>query len=281
MDLAEKIGRYPGFNKLVERTVILPNPGRNYQAAAPVLAQEAKLPTLYDPIKIENALNPLLATAYAIVTLLARIRHSSEGHDARSLHSELIVLLKKFEADCKARGIRQEQTIVARYLLCSALDEAVLMTPWGADSGWAQRSLLALFHQETFGGEKFFVILDKLLESPAENIALLELIYICLSLGFQGKYNLLERGADQLALIREQLFQTLIRMRGAPPKQLSLRWQASAMQMRLTRFIPLWVIAASLAALLLLIFAGLRMSMHWSSVATVEQIESLSDINLQ
>lgn len=281
MDLAEKTSRYPGFNKMVERTVILPNPGRNYQVAAPDQAIEANIPAIYDPVKIENALNPLLANAYTLVTVLARIRQSSEHHDVRSLHNELIGALKKFDAEGKAKSIRQEQVLVARYILCTALDEAVLMTPWGAESGWAQRSLLALFHQETFGGEKFFILLDKMLERPSENIAVLELIYVCLSLGFQGKYNLLERGLDHLDQIREQLFQTLIRLRGVPPRELSLRWQSAATDQRLIRFIPMWVIAASITATLCLIFCGLRVGMHLHSTATVAQIEKISDINLQ
>ena len=281
MDLAEKTSRYPGFNKMVERTVILPNPGRNYQAATPDQAIEANIPAIYDPVKIENALNPLLANAYTVVTVLARIRQSSEHQDVRSLHNELISALKKFDAESKAKNIRQEQVLVARYILCTALDEAVLMTPWGAESGWAQRSLLALFHQETFGGEKFFILLDKMLERPSENIAVLELIYVCLSLGFQGKYNLLERGLDHLDQLREQLFQTLIRLRGVPPRELSLRWQSSATNQRLIRFIPMWVIAASITATLCFIFCGLRVGMHLHSTATVEQIERISDINLQ
>ncbi|HET8705295.1 MAG TPA: type IVB secretion system protein IcmH/DotU [Pseudomonadales bacterium] len=281
METAEKTSRYPGFNKLVERTVILPNPGRNYQAVTPESVQAANVPALHDPIKIENALNPILAIAYGIVTLLARIRQCGQEHDARSLHSELIASLKKFDADCKNRGIKQEQNLVARYVLCTALDEAVLMTPWGADSGWAQRSLLALFHQETFGGEKFFVILDKLLERPSENIALLELIYICLSLGFQGKYHLMERGADQLENIREQLFQSLIRLRGAPPRELSLRWRGAETPQRLIRFVPLWVVASVIAASLCVVFAVMRGTMHWSSSATVEQLEHISAKHIQ
>jgi type VI secretion system protein ImpK len=38
----------------------------------------------------------------------------------------------------------------------------VVTSGWGNESEWSQMSLLSRFHQETFGGEKFFQLLDRL-----------------------------------------------------------------------------------------------------------------------
>ena len=46
--------------------------------------------------------------------------------------------------------------------LCAGLDEAVLSTPWGAQSEWAQHPLLVALHREAWGGEKFFEMLDRI-----------------------------------------------------------------------------------------------------------------------
>ena len=43
------------------------------------------------------------------------------------------------------------------------LDEAVLSTPWGGQSEWAQHPLLVALHREAWGGEKFFEMLDRIL----------------------------------------------------------------------------------------------------------------------
>ena len=56
---------------------------------------------------------------------------------------------------------------VSRTMSCSPpamrcalrLDEAVLSTPWGAQSEWAQHPLLVTLHREAWGGEKFFEML--------------------------------------------------------------------------------------------------------------------------
>jgi len=45
------------------------------------------------------------------------------------------------------------------YVLCSLLDETVLGTPWGSESVWAGQGLLIGFHNEAWGGEKFFLAL--------------------------------------------------------------------------------------------------------------------------
>ncbi len=50
--------------------------------------------------------------------------------------------------------------LLARYALCTALDEAVLSTPWGSGGDWGKQSLLITVHNEAWGGEKVFQLLD-------------------------------------------------------------------------------------------------------------------------
>jgi type VI secretion system protein ImpK len=51
---------------------------------------------------------------------------------------------------------------------------------------WSRHSLLVTFHNETWGGEKFFQLLAKLAQNPQQHAHLLELMYYCLALGFEG-----------------------------------------------------------------------------------------------
>ncbi len=55
-----------------------------------------------------------------------------------------------------------------RYILCTFLDEAVMGTPWGANTCWAEHSMLSRFHNETWGGEKVFTILSRLENEPRD-----------------------------------------------------------------------------------------------------------------
>src|SRR5690606_40799872 len=83
-------------------------------------------------------------------------------------------------------GVENSQVMATRYVLCTAIDEAVVTTPWGNESEWSQMSLLSSFHNETFGGEKFFQLLERLSRNPVKHLLMLELMYLCLALGFEG-----------------------------------------------------------------------------------------------
>ncbi|MGC8015905.1 type IVB secretion system protein IcmH/DotU, partial [Salmonella enterica] len=88
---------------------------------------------------------------------------------------------------CQQSGLAYEVIVGARYCLCTALDEAAALTPWGSRGVWSGSGLLVTFHNETWGGEKFFQLLARLSQNPREHIALLELINFCLLLGFEGR----------------------------------------------------------------------------------------------
>ena len=70
------------------------------------------------------------------------------------------------KSSARAAGVPNEIVLAARYVLCAALDEAVLSTPWGAQSEWAQHPLLVALHREAWGGEKFFEMLDRISADP-------------------------------------------------------------------------------------------------------------------
>ena len=82
--------------------------------------------------------------------------------------------------------------MAARYVLCTMLDEAAADTPWGGSGVWGRHSLLAMFHNETEGGEKVFQLMASWPRSPAANRDLLELIYAALALGFEGRYRVID-----------------------------------------------------------------------------------------
>jgi type VI secretion system protein ImpK len=46
--------------------------------------------------------------------------------------------------------------------------------------------MVATFHRETVGGDRFYDLLSRLEQDPGGNIDLLEFMYMCLSLGFEG-----------------------------------------------------------------------------------------------
>jgi type VI secretion system protein ImpK len=169
--------------------------------------------------------------------------------------------------------------ISARYALCAGLDEAVLATPWGSDSEWAQHPLLVTLHREAWGGEKFFEMLDRVLQDPARFIDLMELLYICLAFGFEGKFHLQDRGQNRLHEIQQDLYRRIRQQRGAGEADLSLRWRGVEERNNpIIRYVPAWVVAAAALAILAMAFSAYLTSLR--GIARPVQV-ALANVGLE
>lgn len=223
---------------------------------------------------VRSGVNPLVACADELLVLGAQLRNTVSQDRVAKLKEQIVQQLKRFEDQAYSKGIDRDTVLTARYLLCTYLDGAVASTPWGIESGWTNQSLLSVFHNETWGGEKFFQILDKHLQSPSQSIDLLEFIFTCLALGFQGKYSLSNGGAEQLIAIQESLFRTINLQRGDFERDLSPHWQGVKDQRNaLARYVPLWVIAAVLGVALLAIYSGFRFVVAQSNSSIFENLD--------
>lgn len=215
-----------------------PSPG-SVRAAAPMPANT-------------GGLNPLLRAANPLLELAVPLRQLPTHPNVEELRTQLTQMVRTFETEGRAAGYDDEKLGAARYCLCTFLDEAISSTPWGAGL-WASRSLLVTFHNEASGGERFFLILQRLAQNPAANVDVLELIYVMLALGFEGRYRLIDGGRTQLDTVRERLEQMIRNQRGAFEHDLSPHWQpVEAERKPLMQLVPLWV-AAALACVVLVV----------------------------
>ena len=246
-----------------------------YQAQQPPLVQGST--NAY--FNTTTGLNPLVNAASTLIAVFEKTRVSVSHPDVGGLHQRLVNEIKSFESSAKATGIKPEIVLSARYAVCAALDEAVLNTPWGSESAWPQRTLLSVVHNETSGGEKFFLILERMKEQPAENLYILELMYIFLSLGFEGKYRVIHRGRDMIEQMRDDLFTLIRRQRGEYERSLSPSWQGLGQTRNsLANYIPMWVVASIVGAILFLSYSGFRVWLYDSSSPVVEQLDEITDM---
>ena len=254
-----------------------------YQQAPPIPQQQQQAQAVAgsssDYFSTHSGLNPLVNTASTLIAVFEKTRQALSHPDVGGLHQRLVREVKIFETKAKETSIKPEIILSARYAICVALDEAVLNTPWGADSAWPQRTLLSVFHNETSGGEKFFLILDRMKQQPGENLYILELMYIFLSLGFEGKYRVIQRGRDKVEQIRDDLYSIIRRQRGEYERSLSPRWQGLGRTRKsLRQYIPLWVVASIVASVLFFSYSGFRIWLYDSSSPVAEQLDEIVDM---
>ncbi|WP_414147523.1 DotU family type VI secretion system protein [Erwinia sp. BNK-24-b] len=202
-----------------------------------------------------SSLNPLVAAANPLLNAIPQIRHSVTHADPAGLRQRLIDEMRQFEMSCQRAGLPYEVIIGARYCLCTAIDEAAALTPWGSRGVWPGQGLLVTFHNETWGGEKFFQLLAKLSQNPREQIVLLELLNYCLQLGFEGRYRVLDNGRSQLETIKSRLLQMIRSVRGGYAPPLSVHPEDHPVTRKLWRpVVPLWACTALVGFLACLLY---------------------------
>lgn len=231
--LASRDGREPEQNTLTDHNTARHKPLRSQRIES----------RRYAPVELfETGINPLAGAASSLLSEIVWLRQPEHNESLDKRQERLLQALKVFEQRARHKGIEQSEIHNAHYLLCTALDEAVLSTPSG--SSWSSKTLLGQLHNQTSGGEQCFQMLKRFMERPAVHLHMLELMYLCVSLGFKGKYALEANSALELEEIREELYRLIRRQRGPVPRELSPRWQGLRPKpQRPPRIVPWWLVA--------------------------------------
>ena len=271
-----------------DRTVIKPNPaGRRTQARAAeahpqagmtppphaaASAEPAPRPSAADEASIGLAMtgmNQLNASAATLFSLISRIRNRAQHLDPAELRRNVVAEIREFENRSLKLGIDATTIKLARYALCATIDDVVLNTPWGGDSVWAQQTMVGTFHKETVGGDRFYDLLQKLEKDFNTDIALLEFMYMCLSLGFEGRLRVDPRGSEKHAQIRAGLAKLIRERRGAVESALSPHWKGVVREVKnYSLWTPVWVSIAGLAAVLGIAY----LTLSWSLAGTSDHV---------
>lgn len=263
-----------------DRTVLKPTPGGRARASAPQRRPVAAAPLpsdLPDVPRVDGSdVNTLVGAASTLLALAPRLSTVVDHPDPEGLFAHVADEIRRFEAAARAANQRPEVVLTARYALCTLLDEAALNTPWGSQSVWASRTLLNVFHNEGWGGEKFFQVLDRVMQQPAANLDLLELMYLCMAMGLMGKYRVQSNGRAQLEAVQANVLQTLRAHRGASERELSPHWRGvEDARPTLARYVPLWVVGAVSGGLLIALYVGLLLALNTISDPVAAEIAAL------
>lgn len=73
------------------------------------------------------------------------------------------------------------------------------------------------FPQRSLGGEKVFILLERLIREPKRYRDLLEFLWLCFSLGFRGRYKVAAQDQGEFEQIYRRLYHVLHKLRGDAP----------------------------------------------------------------
>ena len=241
-----------------EKTIIRrPSPSGTAQRGAPMPAQAAPAPRDDRPVPKMGS-NPLVAAASPVLAAAIRISADrGQAPDVDRLRKAMVEAIRRFEREALDTGLETRSLRAARYALCATVDDLVLSTPWGTASNWSQQSLTLIFHNEVSGGERFYTILDEMQKDLGHHEPVVELMYLCMSLGFVGRYRVMPRGVAALTELREGIYRTIRDRRGEFERELSPHWRGVAASGRdIGRRVPIWAIALGTFTLAIILYVG-------------------------
>lgn len=152
--------------------------------------------------------NPVMSSSLYLILLAKKISEGKEftEKDIEELKNNFINDILSISAKLSTLTKYDEQDITRfRYCLCVFIDEMVMKNQSFMGSVYSSNSLSIRFFKEPSGGNKFFGIMDKWLENPAKHKDMLEFIYVCLILGYEGKFSVDNDGSKKLYLLMENI----------------------------------------------------------------------------
>ena len=95
-------------------------------------------------------------------------------------------LLSQSEECLQKDLVSREDYDQARFAICAWVDESLLASAWQEKANWTREQLQRLYYQTTDAGEEFFDRLNRLGPQQSE---VREVYYLCLAMGFAGRYH--------------------------------------------------------------------------------------------
>lgn len=149
-----------------------------------------------------------------LLTVGERLRASRQQvSDAASFRAQLWAGVKLADEEARRRGYSAEDIELAIFAVVAFLDESILNTRLPVFADWPRQPMQEERYGHHVAGEIFFQNLQKLLgRTDSQELAdLLEVYYLCLLLGFAGKYSMGGRG--ELRSIAAQAGEKIQRIR--------------------------------------------------------------------
>ncbi len=150
-----------------------------------------------------------------LFTAIVRVRFNLQSvPNADAFRANAKDLIRMATQDAAGRGYGNEDVKLAAFAVVAFLDESVLTSKNQVFSTWSRMPLQEELFGEHMAGETFFQYVQLLLSrrDSVETVDVLELYYLCMLLGYRGRYG--SSGDGDLRAIMESIKGKTNRVRG-------------------------------------------------------------------
>ncbi len=245
-----------GLSEDLGRTRIRPAAAPRPQAQPSYAVSQAPVTrSRSHPNGLINAFSPLLELA-------PELENARPPEDPESLRSRMLTELGNARDTAVVAGSPLARADSAAWCVGALLDDLALNTPWGGNSSWPRQPLVVSLYGDVDAGTRFFDRLEELERYPNRDPEMLELTYMCLALGFRGKYRVPGRAGDGSLVAVRAAAARFLRNPEAENAPLSPNWKGVVAADEPAGFtVPVWVIGLAAAAVMTLTYALLSLNL--------------------
>jgi type VI secretion system protein ImpK len=168
--------------------------------------------------------NDLSSFASPLFDLILRIKAGIVA-PSNSLRPKVAGLLQDFEDRANRYRFDSKIIQVSKFALASFFDETILTNNFPLKDEWEKNPLQLEYFGEQLAGNKFFDKLQAMLKQIDSTQDAVEIYYICMLLGFKGRYAVYEH--DKLMNILQTTANALVKVGKISNVELSPNWLAN------------------------------------------------------
>ena len=215
-----------------------------------------------------------LATFYGEpLALVVQLQSASEFGDADVLRERTRRLLRQAEREAQDGGHDRDDAREATFAIVAFLDETIQRSGWSERERWLAQPLQLEFYDRNDAGEEFFTRLDMLRGAISERADVLEVYYLCLALGFRGRYEFLPPGEHRDLV--SSVYGDLARAPGLGPGPLAPHAEpVGRVAATVRRRVPGWAVLAASAALAVVVYASLAVYARATAGSAIDTIDA-------
>lgn len=189
-----------------------------------------------------------------LLSFALRLRKIKDPGEPTVFRQTVEELFRSFDESAREARIPEADAALAKYALAASIDELVLNSSWPLKPEWADRPLQLQYFNDLAAGEELYNKLELLRRSQdPKKVDVLEVYYLCLALGFKGKYGDID-GVAALKALSEELSKEITNARAGGGQQLSPKAAERQEAPRLTKRFPLWVLAVGGVTILFILY---------------------------
>jgi type VI secretion system protein ImpK len=166
----------------------------------------------------------LISLATPVIETILRLK-AGLLTPSKELRRTIDEYLKQAEQRGEKRAYPAAQLQAMKFALAAFVDETVLTADFPLREEWEKYPLQLEYFGEHLAGVKFFERLEEMLKDTEKQAELIELYYLCLLLGYKGKYQIYYE--DQLKNLIDKLAEHLRRVGRLRLSLLSPHWKAT------------------------------------------------------